>query len=70
MLKGLSCCAVGWTVSDSICYLFFWVCSLTLECRCTFTAAHGKEIGWKPQYAPEHILEDADAEVELILANL
>ena len=38
--------------------------------RCTFTAEHGEEIGWKPKYAPEHILEAADEEVELILANL
>lgn len=37
--------------------------------RCKFTAEHGKKIGWKPRYAPEHILEDADAEVELILNN-
>ena len=38
--------------------------------RCTFTAAHGESLGWKPQYAPEHILETADEEVELILQNL
>ncbi|POS73851.1 hypothetical protein DHEL01_v207756 [Diaporthe helianthi] len=37
---------------------------------CTFTAEHGKKIGWKPKYAPEHILEDADNEVQLILDNL
>ncbi|KAL4791339.1 hypothetical protein BDV19DRAFT_311516 [Aspergillus venezuelensis] len=37
---------------------------------CTFTATHGKEIGWEPKYAPEHILEVADVEVELILKNL
>ncbi|KAL4950599.1 hypothetical protein BDW69DRAFT_171801 [Aspergillus filifer] len=37
---------------------------------CTFTATHGKEIGWEPKYAPEHILEVADEEVELILKNL
>ncbi|KAI3324569.1 NAD(P)-binding protein [Xylariaceae sp. AK1471] len=36
--------------------------------KCTFTADRGsKELGWKPFYKPEHILEDADAEVELIL---
>lgn len=38
--------------------------------RCTFTAEHGKKIGWKPRYAPEHILEDAENEVQLILDNL
>lgn len=38
--------------------------------RCTFTAMHGGKIGWKPQYGPEHIIEDADNEVQLILDNL
>ncbi|KAI1076181.1 hypothetical protein F5B20DRAFT_557033 [Whalleya microplaca] len=39
--------------------------------KCTFTAQHGeKELGWKPIYSPDHILEAADAEVELILQNL
>ncbi|KAI0004719.1 hypothetical protein F4779DRAFT_633938 [Xylariaceae sp. FL0662B] len=39
--------------------------------KCTLTARHGKEeLGWKPIYSPEHILEAADAEVELILQNL
>ncbi|KAF7349675.1 putative nad dependent epimerase dehydratase family protein [Mycena sanguinolenta] len=38
--------------------------------KCTFTAVHGKEIGWEPEFPPEHILEAADAEVELILKNL
>lgn len=28
---------------------------------------HGGLIGWKAQYPPEHILEAADDEVELIL---
>lgn len=42
----------------------------TLTSRCTFTAEHGSKIGWKPQYAPEHIIEDADNEVQLILDNL
>ncbi|KAF2807812.1 NAD(P)-binding protein [Mytilinidion resinicola] len=37
---------------------------------CTFTAVHGKQIGWRPQFAPEHIIETADAEVELILQHL
>lgn len=38
--------------------------------RCTFTAVHGKQIGWQPQYPPEHILEVADGETELILRIL
>ncbi|KAJ8124525.1 hypothetical protein O1611_g9115 [Lasiodiplodia mahajangana] len=38
--------------------------------KCTFTADRGsKELGWKPLYKPEHILENADAEVELVLRN-
>ncbi|KAI1638388.1 hypothetical protein F4809DRAFT_261053 [Biscogniauxia mediterranea] len=38
--------------------------------KCTFTAVRGeKELGWKPVYKPEHILEDADAEVARILKN-
>ncbi|KAJ8106473.1 hypothetical protein ONZ43_g7053 [Nemania bipapillata] len=37
---------------------------------CTFTADHAsKELGWKPLYTPEHILEYADAEVDFILRN-
>ncbi|ORX93908.1 hypothetical protein BCR34DRAFT_608440 [Clohesyomyces aquaticus] len=36
---------------------------------CTFTAKHGQQIGWKPQFAPEHIIETADEEVELILKH-
>lgn len=38
--------------------------------RCTFTAQRGHELGWKPKYGPEHILETADEEVELILQNI
>ncbi|KUI69069.1 hypothetical protein VM1G_04695 [Cytospora mali] len=38
--------------------------------QCTFTAEHGKKIGWKPQFAPEHIIEYADTEVEIILENM
>ncbi|KAJ7358427.1 hypothetical protein DFH08DRAFT_1043476 [Mycena albidolilacea] len=34
---------------------------------CTFTAVHGKEIGWEPELPPEHILGAVDAEVELIV---
>ncbi|KAI0127190.1 hypothetical protein BJ170DRAFT_364891 [Xylariales sp. AK1849] len=38
--------------------------------KCTFTGDHGKKLGWKPQYKPEHILDDAENEAELILSNL
>ncbi|KAI9934779.1 hypothetical protein ASPWEDRAFT_44283 [Aspergillus wentii DTO 134E9] len=44
--------------------------NLHLGGNCTFEARHGREIGWEPQYPAEHILEAADAEVELILNNL
>ncbi|KAL4733056.1 hypothetical protein BDV11DRAFT_176055 [Aspergillus similis] len=37
---------------------------------CNFTAAHGEKIGWKAVYPPEHILETADEEVDLILKTL
>ncbi|KAL4975970.1 hypothetical protein BDW66DRAFT_136321 [Aspergillus desertorum] len=37
---------------------------------CTFTAVHGRKIGWKAVFPPEHILESADKEVELILKTL
>ncbi|GAP85339.1 putative NAD dependent epimerase dehydratase family protein [Rosellinia necatrix] len=38
--------------------------------KCTFTADRGpKELGWKPLYGPEHILEYADTEVDFILRN-
>ncbi|KAK8052314.1 hypothetical protein PG993_003699 [Apiospora rasikravindrae] len=38
--------------------------------KCTFTARHGEQIGWKPAHGPEHILEAAEDEVSLILENL
>jgi hypothetical protein len=38
--------------------------------RCTLTAERGRKIGWKPRYPPEHIIEDAENEVQLILDNL
>lgn len=44
--------------------------SLFLGGQCTLESKHGLQIGWKPQFSPEHILEAADAEVELILRNL
>ncbi|KAJ5994909.1 hypothetical protein N7481_001886 [Penicillium waksmanii] len=43
--------------------------SLFLGGKCTLQAKHGREIGWTPQYSAEHILEMADAEVDLILQN-
>ncbi|KAI1761319.1 hypothetical protein GGR53DRAFT_506140 [Hypoxylon sp. FL1150] len=46
-----------------------WV-KMSIGGKCTFTAQRGYELGWKPQYAPNHIIEDADAEVELILQHL
>ncbi|KAI1822924.1 hypothetical protein F4861DRAFT_358681 [Xylaria intraflava] len=42
--------------------------SLHIGGRCTFTADRAsKELGWKPLYKPEHILENADTEVDIIL---
>lgn len=38
--------------------------------RCTLEAKRGSQIGWKPKFAPEHILEAAGEEVELALQNL
>ncbi|KIW68237.1 hypothetical protein PV04_04194 [Phialophora macrospora] len=45
--------------------------ALNLGGRCTFTARHGgAELGWIPRFKPEHILETAAEEVDLILENL
>ncbi|KAL1842750.1 hypothetical protein VTK73DRAFT_3045 [Phialemonium thermophilum] len=44
--------------------------ALQLGGKCTFTAAHGKAIGWAPQFPAQHILEAADEEVDRILRNL
>lgn len=38
--------------------------------RCTLVAEHGRQIGWQPQFAAEHILDAADEEVALILQQL
>ncbi|PKK49512.1 hypothetical protein CI102_5141 [Trichoderma harzianum] len=39
--------------------------------KCTLTPKHGTEaLGWVPKFAPEHILETAEAEVELILKHI
>ncbi|KAI1205596.1 NAD(P)-binding protein [Annulohypoxylon truncatum] len=44
---------------------------LQLGGRCTFTARRaGEELGWKPIYQPQHILETVDAEVGWILRHL
>ncbi|PGH17848.1 hypothetical protein AJ80_04671 [Polytolypa hystricis UAMH7299] len=40
-----------------------------LSGECSFTARRGLEIGWKPVFPPEHILDVLDEEVELILSN-
>ncbi|KAJ5895159.1 hypothetical protein N7495_006850 [Penicillium taxi] len=46
------------------------IVTLFLGGDCSLTAKNGLDIGWKPQYPAEHILEMADAEVELILQKL
>ncbi|KAI9905070.1 hypothetical protein N3K66_001599 [Trichothecium roseum] len=38
--------------------------------KCTLTASHGHKLGWKPVYPPQHILETADEEVELVLKHI
>jgi hypothetical protein len=38
--------------------------------KCTFVPKHGAKLGWKPAYKPEHILEDAENEVDLILSHI
>ncbi|KAJ4861400.1 hypothetical protein T069G_02354 [Trichoderma breve] len=39
--------------------------------KCTLTPKHGTEaLGWAPKFAPEHILETAETEVELILKHI
>lgn len=38
--------------------------------RCTLTAERGRKIGWTPQFAPNHIVETAAEEVQLIVDNL
>ena len=37
---------------------------------CTWEAEHGRAIGWVPRFRPEHILEAAEEEVEVILEYL
>lgn len=43
---------------------------LQLSGSCTLTADHGKAIGWQPKFAPEHVLEAADAEVATVLGRI
>lgn len=43
---------------------------LTSVYRCALQADRGKEIGWSPKYGPEHVLEAADDEVELLLQKI
>lgn len=38
--------------------------------RCTFEAENGKNVGWKPKYGMNHILEYAEEEVDFILNTL
>lgn len=38
--------------------------------RCSLSASRGGAIGWIPEYRAEHILEVADAEVDLILKHI
>ncbi|KAF7675063.1 nad-binding protein [Alternaria burnsii] len=38
--------------------------------KCTFEAKRAYSLGWRPDHAPEHIVEVADAEVELILNHI
>ena len=39
-------------------------------CRCTLEAKRAYSLAWRPDYEPKHIIETADAEVELILQHL
>lgn len=43
---------------------------LQLSGSCTLIADHGKAIGWRPKFAPEHVLEAADAEVATVLKHI
>lgn len=64
-------CEYGYPLCLGLSFLFVVVDeTAVLQTRCTFTAEHGKKIGWKPQFAPEHILESAEEEVGLILQEL
>ena len=43
---------------------------LTCCRRCTLQADRGRKIGWVPKYSAQHILQDAENEVQLILSNI
>lgn len=43
---------------------------LTKLHRCTLQADRGKKIGWSPEFSAQHILEDAENQVQLILDNI
>lgn len=43
--------------------------AMQLGGKCMLTAEHGKEIGWKPQYSAEDILDALEQEVDLILEH-
>lgn len=43
--------------------------SLFLGGKCALEPKHGPQIGWTPKYLPEHILEMADAEVDVIIQS-
>ncbi|KAF2029433.1 NAD(P)-binding protein [Setomelanomma holmii] len=38
--------------------------------KCTLTADHGHSVSWRAKYNADHVLEAADAEIELILKHL
>lgn len=44
--------------------------SLFLGGNCSLEAVHGRVIGWSPQHSADHILQMADAEVDVILQNI
>ena len=53
------------------CALANWMTELLIKRRrCSLQADRGKKIGWAPKYSAQHILDDADHEVDLILKNL
>jgi hypothetical protein len=43
---------------------------LTCCRRCTLQADRGRTIGWTPKYSAQHILQDAENEVQLILSEI
>lgn len=59
-----------WTVSAQFPGAALETTSSNLSLSCTLQAEHGTELGWKAEYTPEHIIEAADAEVDLILRHV